>query len=374
MNCRKCGAEIADDAEFCPVCRSSVTVGEEPASAPPPIPEPEPPAPLESFTAESEDYSAGEAQPVYTEEKKPAGKKKLNLAASVVIAIVFGFLAMTFAQTAAAFCTVSGALSSHAISEQIADIDISSIKIGSLLPDDIKDGLSAEAGKITDDIAGIVSKISDGAMNNDQAAEIIRRANINKEIAKIIRAYEDYIMSGKSDIDISEQLQQAIIGAKQVYKDVTGKDAPASFDSDVIGTIKDNAEQLEKLAPQAALGMVADTLRVVFSPAVWIVLFVISAVFPLLVWAITKRGTVALMCGGAAYLVSGVGLLISNAMTALVKNIRFDELGDVVSQVLSNALDGRLMVCGTVMTVVGAALVVAFIVVKVAAAKRSKAA
>ncbi len=374
MNCRKCGAEISDDAEFCPVCRSSVTVGEEPASAPPPIPEPEPPAPLESFTAESEDYSAGEAQPVYTEEKKPAGKKKLNLAASVVIAIVFGFLAMTFAQTAAAFCTISGALSSHAISEQIADIDISSIKIGSLLPDDIKDGLSAEAGKITDDIAGIVSKISDGAMNNDQAAEIIRRANINKEIAKIIRAYEDYIMSGKSDIDISEQLQQAIIGAKQVYKDVTGKDAPASFDSDVIGTIKDNAEQLEKLAPQAALGMVADTLRVVFSPAVWIVLFVISAVFPLLVWAITKRGTVALMCGGAAYLVSGVGLLISNAMTALVKNIRFDELGDVVSQVLSNALDGRLMVCGTVMTVVGAALVVAFIVVKVAAAKRSKAA
>ena len=173
MNCRKCGAEISDDAEFCPVCRSSVTVGEEPASAPPPIPEPEPPAPLESFTAESEDYSAGEAQPVYTEEKKPAGKKKLNLAASVVIAIVFGFLAMTFAQTAAAFCTVSGALSSHAISEQIADIDISSIKIGSLLPDDIKDGLSAEAGKITDDIAGIVSKISDGAMNNDQAAEII---------------------------------------------------------------------------------------------------------------------------------------------------------------------------------------------------------
>lgn len=374
MNCRKCGAEISDDAEFCPVCRSSVTVGEEPASAPPPIPEPEPPAPLESFTAESEDYSAGEAQPVYTEEKKPAGKKKLNLAASVVIAIVFGFLAMTFAQTAAAFCTISGALSSHAISEQIADIDISSIKIGSLLPDDIKDGLSAEAGKITDDIAGIVSKISDGAMNNDQAAEIIRRANINKEIAKIIRAYEDYIMSGKSDIDISEQLQQAIIGAKQVYKDVTGKDAPASFDSDVIGTIKDNAEQLEKLAPQAALGMVADTLRVMFSPAVWIVLFVISAVFPLLVWAITKRGTVALMCGGAAYLVSGVGLLISNAMTALVKNIRFDELGDVVSQVLSNALDGRLMVCGTVMTVVGAALVVAFIVVKVAAAKRSKAA
>lgn len=374
MNCRKCGAEISDDAEFCPVCRSSVTVGEEPASAPPPIPEPEPPAPLESFTAESEDYSAGEAQPVYTEEKKPAGKKKLNLAASVVIAIVFGFLAMTFAQTATAFCTVSGALSSHAISEQIADIDISSIKIGSLLPDDIKDGLSAEAGKITDDIAGIVSKISDGAMNNDQAAEIIRRANINKEIAKIIRAYEDYIMSGKSDIDISEQLQQAIIGAKQVYKDVTGKDAPASFDSDVIGTIKDNAEQLEKLTPQAALGMVADTLRVVFSPAVWIVLFVISAMFPLLVWAITKRGTVALMCGGAAYLVSGVGLLISNAMTALVKNIRFDELGDVVSQVLSNALDGRLMVCGTVMTVVGAALVVAFIVVKVAAAKRSKAA
>jgi len=374
MNCRKCGAEISDDAEFCPVCRSSVTVGEEPASAPPPIPEPEPPAPLESFTAEPEDYSAGEAQPVYTEVKKPAGKKKLNLAASVVIAIVFGFLAMTFAQTAAAFCTISGALSSHAFSEQIADIDISSINIGSLIPDDIRNELSTEAGKISDDIAGIVSSISDGAMNNEQAAEIIRRANINKEIAKILRAYEDYIMSGKSDIDISEQLQQAIIGAKQVYKDVTGKDAPASFDSDVIGTIKDNAEQLEKLAPQAALGMVADTLRVVFSPAVWIVLFVISAAFPLLVWAITKRGTVALMCGGAAYLVSGVGLLISNAMTALVKNIRFEELGDVVSQVMSNALDGRLMVCGTVMTVVGTALVVAFIVVKVVTARKAKAA
>lgn len=24
MKCKKCGAELSDDAEFCPVCRSSV--------------------------------------------------------------------------------------------------------------------------------------------------------------------------------------------------------------------------------------------------------------------------------------------------------------------------------------------------------------
>lgn len=369
MTCKKCGAEIADDAEFCPVCRSSVNAAEEPVSAAPPVPEP--PTLEETVPAEPVDYSAGEAQPVF-EEKKPAGKKKLNLAASVVIAVLFGFLAMTFSQTAAALCAVSGSLSSHAISEQIAEIDISSIDIGSLIPDDIRDEFSAGAGRISSDIAGIVSTISDGAMNSDQAAEIIRRANINKEIAKIIRAYEDFIMSGRSDIDISEQLQQAIIGAKQVYKDVTGKDAPASFDSDVIGTIKDNADQLEKFAPQAVLGMVGETLRVVFSPVVWIVLFVLSAAFPLLVWAITKRGTAAMMSGGAAYLVSGVGLLISGAMTSAVKNIRFGEFGDVLSQVISNALDGRLMTCGAVLTAVGAVLVIAFIIVKAAAAKKTR--
>lgn len=364
MKCRKCGAEIADDETFCPVCRSSVDAPDgvsEPVSAVPPMPEPEIP---EDVPAEPEDYSAGEAQPIFAETKQP-GKKKLNLAASVVIAVIFGLFAMTFSEAGAVFCTISGALSGHAISEEIADLDISGIKIDGIIPDEIKSEISAQAGKISDDIAGIVSSISDGAMNSEQAAEIIRKANINKEIAKILRSYEDYITSGKSEIDIPSELQRIILDAKQVYKDVTGKDVPADFDSDVLSAISGNAEELQKIAPQAMLGVAGEITRVALSPIVWIVLFALAAAFPLLVWAITKRGTAAMMCGGAAYLVSGIWLLISNALTAVVRSVQSSELADVLTQVMSNALNGRLVTCGVVLTVIGAALVIMFIVVKV---------
>ena len=97
MKCKKCGAELSDDAEFCPVCRSSVGGTEQEAvscTAPPaPTPEPEniPPE-------EPEDYSAGAAEPVIAPVKKP---RKMCLAVSVVLSVVFGMLTMFVCQTAA---------------------------------------------------------------------------------------------------------------------------------------------------------------------------------------------------------------------------------------------------------------------------------
>ena len=58
-------------------------------------------------------------------------------------------------------------------------------------------------------------------------------------------------MSGKSDVDISAELQRIILGAKQVYKDVTGMEVPADFDQNVINALKENAEALQQAAPQA---------------------------------------------------------------------------------------------------------------------------
>ncbi|MFR0873106.1 MAG: hypothetical protein ACLSG5_17880 [Oscillospiraceae bacterium] len=206
-------------------------------------------------------------------------------------------------------------------------------------------------------------------MSSDQAAEIIRKADISKEIAKIVQSYEDFIMSGKSDVDISAELQRIILGAKQVYKDVTGMEVPADFDQDVINALKENAEALQQAAPQAALGVMGDTLRVVFSPAVWIAAFVLSALFPLLAGLITRRVPAGLMCGGAAYFVSGAGILITNAVSETVmKTLRFDD--GVMTKVISNALGDKLMLCGAVLAVVGAVLIAAFIVVKVTSARK----
>lgn len=367
MKCKKCGAEISDDAEFCPVCRSSVggTEKEAVSYTAPQVPTPEP----ENIPPEEpSDYSAGAAEPVIASVKKP---RKMNLAVSVVLAVVFGMLTMFVCQTAAALCTFSGALSSHAVSEQIADIDVGSIKIGSLIPDNIKEQFGIDPSEITSDVAGIVSRISGGAMSRDQAAEIIRNADISKELAKIVQSYEDFIMSGKSDVDISAELQRIILGAKQVYKDVTGMEAPADFDQNVINALKENAEALQQAAPQAALGVMGDTLRVVFSPAVWIAAFVLSALFPLLAGLITRRVPAALMCGGAAYFVSGAGILITDAVSETVmKTLRFDELSGVMAKVFSNALDGRLMLCGAVLAAVGAVLIAAFVIVKATSARK----
>ena len=206
-------------------------------------------------------------------------------------------------------------------------------------------------------------------MSSGQAAEIIKKADISKDIAKIVQSYEDFIMSGKSDVDISAELQRIILGAKQVYKDVTGMEVPADFDQDVINALKENAEALQQAAPQAALGVMGDTLRVVFSPAVWIAAFVLSALFPLLAGLITRRVPAGLMCGGAAYFVSGAGILITNAVSETVmKTLLFDD--GVMTKVFSNALGGKLMICGAVLAVVGAVLIAAFIVVKVTSARK----
>lgn len=206
-------------------------------------------------------------------------------------------------------------------------------------------------------------------MSSGQAAEIIRKADISKDIAKIVQSYEDFIMSGKSDVDISAELQRIILGAKQVYKDVTGMEVPADFDQNVINALKENAEALQQAAPQAALGVMGDTLRVVFSPAVWIAAFVLSALFPLLAGLITRRVPAGLMCGGAAYFVSGAGILITNAVSETVmKTLRFDD--GVMTKVFSNALGDKLMICGAVLAGVGAVLIAAFIVVKVTSARK----
>lgn len=365
MKCKKCGAELSNDAEFCPVCRSSVggTEQEAVSCAAPPAPTPEP----ENIPPEEPaDYSAGAAEPVIAPVKKP---RKMSLAVSAVLSVVFGMLTMFVCQTAAVLCTFSGALSSHAVSEQIADIDVGSIEIGSLIPDNIKEQFSIDPSEITSDIAGIVSRFSGGAMSSGQAAEIIRKADISKDIAKIVQSYEDFIMSGKSDVDISAELQRIILGAKQVYKDVTGMEVPADFDQDVINALKENAEALQQAAPQAALGVMGDTLRVVFSPAVWIAAFVLSALFPLLAGLITRRVPAGLMCGGAAYFVSGAGILITNAVSETVmKTLRFDD--GVMTKVFSNALGDKLMICGAVLAGVGAVLIAAFIVVKVTSARK----
>ena len=348
MKCKKCGAELSNDAEFCPVCRSSVGVTEQEA-----VSCAAPPAPA--------DYSAGAAEPVIAPVKKP---RKMSLTVSAVLSVVFGMLTMFVCQTAAVLCTFSGALSSHAVSEQIADIDV-----GSIIPDNIKEQFGIDPSEITGDIAGIVSRFSGGAMSSGQAAEIIRKADISKDIAKIVQSYEDFIMSGKSDVDISAELQRIILGAKQVYKDVTGMEVPADFDQDVINALKENAEALQQAAPQAALGVMGDTLRVVFSPAVWIAAFVLSALFPLLAGLITRRVPAGLMCGGAAYFVSGAGILITNAVSETVmKTLRFDD--GVMTKVFSNALGDKLMICGAVLAVVGAVLIAAFIVVKVTSARK----
>lgn len=372
MICKKCGAELSEDAEFCPVCRSSVNGNEqeEVSAAPTPLPEPVQPAPEELSSEINVDYSAGAAEPVVSDVKKP---RKMNLAVSVILAVVFGIITMSVCQTAALLCTVSGALSSHALSEQIAELDIGSIKIGGMIPDIVKEQFDNVSVNISDDISAIISKFSDGAMNADQAAEIIKKSGVSKEIAKIVRSYEDYMMSGRSDLDVSKELERIILGAKQVYKDVTGREVPSDFDSDVTAALKENAEALQQAAPQAALGMIGDTLQVVFSPLMWIAAFVLSALFPALVGLITRRVPAALMCGGVAYFVSGTGILISNALTgAFIKAFGFDEFDNVLMQIFSNALDGRLMVCGAVLAAVGAALVAVFIIVKVSASRKSK--
>lgn len=75
------------------------------------------------------------------------------------------------------------------------------------------------------------------------------------------------------------------------------------------------------------------------------------------------------MCGGAAYFVSGAGILITNAVSETVmKTLRFDD--GVMTKVISNALGDKLMLCGAVLAVVGAVLIAAFIVVKVTSARK----
>lgn len=75
------------------------------------------------------------------------------------------------------------------------------------------------------------------------------------------------------------------------------------------------------------------------------------------------------MCGGAAYFVSGAGILITNAVSETVmKTLRFDD--GVMTKVFSNALGDKLMICGAVLAVVGAVLIAAFIVVKVTSARK----
>lgn len=370
MFCKNCGAEISDGAEYCPECRSRVG-GSEPEAVSAPIPPaPEMPA-AGAVPPQQEDYGAGAAKVVAPLEAPVKRKKKPNLAVCVVFAVIFGIFSMWFLQAGAFVFALHNGITEHAVSEAVSKIDFSDIKLDGVIPDDLLRNIGEARDETESDIAGIVSRLSGGNLTREQAEEIVSRLDLGKDIAKLVKGYEDYILNGSSDIDIAGELERIILGAKQVYTDVTGKEPATSFDEDVISAIQDNAAELQKAAPQAVLNGMDGAIRAMVSPVVWIVLLVLAVFFPVLSGLISRRVSVGLMCGGAAFTLSGAGLMLSSALTNSMAKmaVQYEALSDIVSRVISEAFDSRLMNCGIAYTAVGVVLIVVFIVVRIRAAK-----
>ncbi len=328
-----------------------------------------------------------QAAPAAAKPKAPAKKK--GTAVTIVLAVVFGLLAFLLGVFAFTGGVVRNGLSSGEISSEVRKIDFGKIVVGDILTDPSMADVVEKNGLILPDsrpgratiaqVAALTINKSVPAANltDDMINKILDKSEINKQLSEVVKSYEEYIVTGKTrrfKDGLCAEIKDLVKSTEKYVIEIANMRLAADYEVQLDATLKDEEETIEGILPAAALKKYSGLIGFALSPVTLVAALVLCVVLAVLEGLITKRLTAGLITGGAVFALIGIVLTVGSVLLsnlASVISMDYVVVTDVLTPIIYNTFGISMLTAGLICLGLGLALIAAFIVLKIIAAKRA---
>lgn len=325
--------------------------------------------------------------PAAAKPKAPA--KKMGTAVTVVLAVVFGLLAFILGVYAFTGGVVRNGLSSGEISSEVRKIDFGKIVVGDILTDPSMADVVEKNGLILPDsrpgratiaqVAALTINKSVPAANltDDMINKILDKSEINKQLSEVVKSYEEYIVTGKTrrfKDGLCAEIKDLVKSTEKYVIEIANMRLAADYEVQLDATLKDEEETIEGILPAAALKKYSGLIGFALSPVTLVAALVLCVVLAVLEGLITKRLTAGLITGGAVFALIGIVLTVGSILLsnlAAVISMDYIVVTDVLTPIVYNTFGISMLTAGLICLGLGLALIAAFVVIKIIAAKRT---
>ncbi len=313
--------------------------------------------------------------------------KKMHIAVSIVLAVVFGLFAYSAGMSAFTGAVVRMGLSSHSVSEQMRNIEIGDIVIGDLLSREaMQDIVEKNSIRLPEkrvqkatlaDIVALSVDTGHEPLTAEQVKKILAKSKAADRLADLVACYEDYILTCRYDDfedGVGEEIKNIVKKTEASVIEITNLRLADDYEEQLDKILDDNDDALEAVLPDNAIANSAQALSITLAPAALIAYLVLCLVLIALPSLITKRLGLSLMTGGVVFSVIGLGMIASSVVISCLGS--FPWLGvsivkDVLVPVVYNAFGFRTLIGGLIALGAGLVLIAAFIVLRVLAKKKA---
>lgn len=327
------------------------------------------------------------SQPAAPKPKKPV--KKMKLSVSVVLAVVLGLFSFIFGMYAFVGGIVRNGIASGELSSGIRKTEIGKIVVGDILTRDGMADIVEKNGLVLPDkrpekatIAQIAAltvneNLPNADLTEDKINQIIDKADISKELSRLVKSYEEYILTGDTrefSDGLCEEIKQVIVRSERYVIGIAGMKLAPDYEEQLDKVLDSESDAIEGILPEEALSGVSGVLGFVLSPVVLVAALVLSVLLILLVWLITKRVPAAFIAGGAAYTVIGALLIVASVFASnltMFSAIDYTVVEKLLTPLVYNAFGMSMLYSGLITLGAGVILVALFIVFKVLQKKRA---
>lgn len=317
--------------------------------------------------------------------------KKMKMSVSVILAAVFGLFSFLFGIISFTGGTVRMGLSSGELSSEVEQLEIGKIVVGDILVQDsmakvVKDNgivlpeKHPERATIADIAAATINdNIPIANLTANQINEIIKRAHVSDELSRLVKSYEEYIVTGRTEEfadGICQEIKDLVKRSESNVITIAGMKLSDDYEEQLDNALDGEKNSIEGILPAEALDGVSGLLGFALSPVTLIAALVLSVGLIVLAWAITKRVNAALMAGGAAYALIGIILTTASIILSnltMISGLDYNVVSRVLSPMLYNTFGMKMLTGGLITLGLGLALIVVFIVMKVLEKKRTPA-
>lgn len=327
------------------------------------------------------------SQPAAPKPKKPV--KKMKLSVSVVLAVVLGLFSFIFGMYAFVGGIVRNGIASGELSSGIRKTEIGKIVVGDILTRDGMADIVEKNGLVLPDkrpekatIAQIAAltvneNLPNADLTEDKINQIIDKADISKELSRLVKSYEEYILTGDTrefSDGLCEEIKQVIVRSERYVIGISGMKLAPDYEEQLDKVLDSESDAIEGILPEEALSGVSGVLGFVLSPVALVAALVLSVLLILLVWLITKRVPAAFISGGAAYTVIGALLIVASVFASnltMFSAIDYTVVEKLLTPLVYNAFGMSMLYSGLITLGAGVILVALFIVFKVLQKKRA---
>lgn len=350
-------------------------------------------APQQNYDTPVENVAAAEPT-VYT---NPAGKpqrkkgKKLNLPAAVVLAVVFGLFSLAFGLYAFTGGIVRTGVESGKLSDDVSDIELGEVVVGDILTQESMSGFAANRGIVLPErrperatvaeIAALSVNKSAGitTVTEEQMNEIIKRTDVSGELAKLVKAYEEYIISGSTEElpdGICDEIKEFVEKNEHYFISIAKIKLSSDYEEQLVNALDGNQNSIEQIHPDTALHDVSYPIRFALSPILLVVLLVLSIGLAVLPGIVSKRANAAFITGGVVYSLIGIVLIVASVLVSnltLVGALDYSVVSKVLSPLLYSAFGANMLYAGLITLGAGVLCIAVFVVINIVGKKRSAA-